>query len=430
MSGITASQTNLEMCFTQNPHFPRKKWLNDFRLQQFKQFLHAGFPARKDELWKYTEIKENLIPEKMGILCEPLYSEKFSAATAISNIVFVFINGHFAEKLSNTQALPPQVTLCMISQALETHEDKIKPYLLREFDVKRFPFAKLNAGMMTNGMFLEIPKNITVTTPIHLLFINTKQHEFMTNPRNIIIAGQHSNVTIIEDHFAENAQHYFTNAVTDIHAAENARVNYYKIQDDHLSATHIANVLVEQKQDSCVKTVFLSKGARLEREDLSIWQQERGAETDMHGLYVLRHDQQHVDHHVHVDHLAANGTSSMLYKGILEKKSHAVFNGKVYVHPATKQINAHQANHNLLLSTEAEVNSKPELEIYAEDVKCTHGATIGQLDNESLFYLLSRGIEKNEAHKILTRAFAEEIYNKIEDTVIRQYMQKRMSDHD
>jgi len=145
---------------------------------------------------------------------------------------------------------------------------------------------------------------------------------------------------------------------------------------------------------------------------------------------VLNQDQQHVDHHLHVDHLASHGASSMLYKGILDKKSRAVFNGKVYVHPATKQISAHQANHNLLLSNEAEVNSKPELEIYSDDVKCTHGATIGQLDHESLFYLTSRGIEKNEAHKLLIRAFAEEVYSKMDDVMIRQYVQKRMNDYD
>jgi Fe-S cluster assembly protein SufD len=269
-----------------------------------------------------------------------------------------------------------------------------------------------------------------VKNPIHLLFIHTEQDAFMTHPRNVIIVGKNSQVTIVEEHVARNAKQYFTNVVTDIHAAANARVNYYKMQDNDFTATHIANIFIEQQKSSHVNTFSFSKGARLSREDLTVWQQEEASETYLHGLYMTTCDQQHMDHHLHVDHLAAFGKSSMLYKGVLDKKSQAVFNGKVHVHPATKQIHAHQENHNLLLSKEAEMNTKPELEIYAEDVKCTHGATVGQLDSEALFYLLSRGIGKNEAHAMLLRGFTEEIFGRIEDEPVRSYLQKRMNHHD
>lgn len=403
------------------------KWLNAFRAEQLAQFLRQGFPTRKDELWKYTEIKKNLIPESAGVLRTLTCEKKLNT---IDDIKIVFVNGHFAENLSNIKALPKEVTLCPISQAIESHENRIKPHLLREVDGKRFAFAKLNSGMMTDGLFLDIPKNIKLSTPIYLLFIHTEQNDFATSPRNIILADKHAEVTLIEDHFAVNAQRYFTNTVTDIHAAENAQLNYYKIQDNDPTSTHVANIFVDQQKNSRVKTFSFSKGARLAREDLSVWQKEGGAETHLHGLYILNQDQQHVDHHLHVDHLAAHGMSSMIYKGILDKKSRAVFNGKVYVHPKTYQINAHQENHNLLLSNEAEVNTKPELEIYAEDVKCTHGATIGQLNNESLFYLQTRGIEKNEANRMLIRGFEEEVYSKIENEKIRQYIHQRMNHHD
>ncbi|HSW69190.1 MAG TPA: Fe-S cluster assembly protein SufD [Gammaproteobacteria bacterium] len=397
------------------------------RLHELRKFVREELPSRKNELWKYTEIKGNLIPEEAGEQREFRITDRVRSIKKISSIQFVFINGHFAENLSNTKDLPTGVTLSPLDQILNAEKER---YLSREFDVKKFPFARLNSSMMTNGMFLEIPKNTVIEKPIHLLFINTEQNEFLTNPRNIIIVNQEACVTIIEDHLAENAKRYFTNVVTDIYAKNNSKICYYKIQDDDLSAAHVANVFIQQNQGSSVKTFFLSKGAHLEREDLSVFQKESSAETEMQGLYRLSQDNQHIDHHIHIDHLAAHGTSSMLYKGILEKKSRAVFNGKVYVHPHTKQINAHQANHNLLLSKDAEVNSKPELEIYAEDVKCTHGATVGQLDEEALFYLRSRGLDKNEAYKLLIKGFLEEIYDKIEDENLRHYIRDRMCSHD
>lgn len=416
----------LETCAEENLYFSNKKWLSDFRAQQLKVFTQQGFPTRKDELWKYTEIKENAIPKQKGEIRELTSVEQ----SDVSPIRFVFINGHFSEKLSCTTALPNDVILLSLDKAFDTMEERIKPYLLREYDVKKFPFATLNSAMMTNGLFLEIPQRVKLENPVHLVFIHTKQNDFMTHLRNMIIINPQSELSIIEEHVSVQANQYMTNMVTDIYAGQNAHVNYYKLQDNANTATHIANIFVEQQKESCVKTFSFSKGARLAREDLSVWQKESGTESYLHGLYLLNEDQQHVDHHVHVDHLASHGTSSMLYKGILDKKSRAVFNGKVHVHPLTKHINAHQENHNLLLSNEAEVNTKPELEIYAEDVKCTHGATIGQLDNESLFYLRSRGIEKSEAHDLLVRAFAEDIYSKIGDEKIRDYIRNRMRHYD
>ncbi len=435
MSELVARPSKYENCFGKNPYFADKKWFNDFRANELQLFLQNGLPTRKDELWKYTEVKSSYIPDRFGEIRDLASQQKFVAGVEFSRILFVFVNGHFSEKLSNLDALPSDVVLCTISQALNLHEDKIKPYLLREFDVKQFdvkqcPFATLNSALMTDGMFLQVPPNLSVETPIHLLFIHAEQNEFMTNPRNLILADKNSQITLIEEHVSHNAQGYFTNTLTDIVASDNARVNYYKIQDNDLSATHIADVFINQQKDSCVKTFSFAKGSALAREDIQISQQASGAEISSHGLYILMHDNQHIDHHVHVDHFAAHGTSSMLYKGILDKKSRAVFNGKVFVHPNTKHINAHQANHNLLLSKEAEIFTKPELEIYAEDVKCTHGATVGQLDNESLFYLRSRGIEKNAANRMLLRGFEEEVYNKIEDEKIKQYIRQRMSHHD
>lgn len=404
-----------------------KKWLDDFRATQHEQFLKNGYPTRKNEAFKYTDIREHDLPKEVGIFHNV---HDINRWTNLFPAALVFINGHFSESASNIKNLPKAVTLCTIHEALKTHEARIKPYLLKEPDEGRCPFSRMNAAMMTDGLFLDVPDEVTLTAPIHLLFIHANQNEFVTHPRNIILAGKHSQITLIEEHVADQAEHYFTNVVTEIHANHNAKVDYYKIQDNALTATHIAGVFVRQQKDSRVRAFSFSKGARLSREDLHVFQQEEATETELHGLYTPKNDDQHVDHHLQVDHLAAHGKSSMLYKGILDKKSRAVFNGKVHVHPNTKQINAHQANHNLLLSKEAEINSKPELEIYAEDVKCTHGATIGQLDSGALFYLCSRGIEKDEAHAMLVRAFSAEVYDRIENESIRQHVRERMNDHD
>jgi Fe-S cluster assembly protein SufD len=427
MNDMVANPSALALCFEKSKAFAGdKKWLEDFRAQQFKQFIQRGLPTKKEEAWKYTEIKQSLIPAELGSINEWLSPKKLAEIKKIAEVIFTFINGQFVEDLS----FQTGEIASSISQMLEKNPERLKPYLTQEMDGQRFPFAKLNSALFRDGVFVDIPKKSKIHKPIYLLFINTQQNQFLTNSRNIIVANENSEVTIIEEHLGQTAQHYFTNVVTDIKAAANAAVTYYKLQAEDETATHTANIFVEQQQNSRVKTYFLSCGARLARDDLSIWQHASGTETEMYGLYTLQHDQQHIDHHLHVDHLAAHGTSSMLYKGVMAKKSRAVFNGKVHVHPEAQQINAHQFNHNLLLSADAEIYTKPELEIYADDVKCTHGATVGQLDNESLFYLRSRGIDLTEAHALLRRAFAEEIYSKIEDANIAQYLQKRMHSHD
>ncbi|HSW93699.1 MAG TPA: Fe-S cluster assembly protein SufD [Gammaproteobacteria bacterium] len=355
------------------------------------------------------------LPKEAGLFQDVSNIDRWAASFPIT---LVFINGHFAKNASDLKNVPKSVTLCTITEALLIHEDRIKLYLLKEPE------------LMTDGLFLDVPDEVTLDSPIHLLFIHTKQNEFVTHPKNILLAGKHSRFSLIEEHVSDQADHYFTNVVTEIHANQNAKVDYYKIQNNALTATHLAGIIINQQKDSRVRAFSFSKGARLSREDLAVFQREEAAETVLHGLYTPHQDDQHMDHHLQIDHLAAFGKSAMLYKGILDKKSRAVFNGKVHVHANTKQINAHQANHNLLLSKDAEINSKPELEIYAEDVKCTHGATIGQLDSESLFYLRSRGILQDEAHAMLVRAFSSEVYDRIEHEKIRQHIRERMNDYD
>jgi len=428
MSAVLTMATWLESASAAAPAFLQQPWLQAFRIQQLEKFLARGLPTRQEEWWKYTNVASlgktdfsaPVIPTKAGT-----YTDKWTSST----ILLVFENGYFSQKMSNTHLLPPEVILSPLSSAIQTHENLIKPYLLQQLDGQRHPFTYLNSALMIEGTFLQIPKNCIIPYPIHLLFLNTGQNKFISCPRNIIVAHAGAQVKIIEEHTANQAEDYFTNVVTELHAYPNARIDYYKLQSEHVTATHIANIRVQQKQDSCVSTFFVDDGSCLAREDLTVDLHESGAACHMNGLYLLKHDEQQIDNHIYVDHAATHCTSSMLYKGILNNKSRAVFNGKVYVHPRAQQTNAQQANHNLLLSSDAEVNTKPELEIYADDVKCAHGATVGQLDVDALFYLRARGIEKEAALKLLAQAFTAEVMQKITDPAIRDYIQQRVSNY-
>lgn len=399
-------------------------WLHASRLKHAKQFLQRGLPNKKNEWWKYTNVDylektDFIFPDRPDKTNAQLEKNKEKS------VLLVFINGYFSKEMSDTQLLPPGVILSSLSEAIVKHEELIKPYLLKEWDWSRYPFMHLNAATMSDGTFLYVPDRCIVPYPIHLLYLQTAQQNFIACPRNIIVASENAKIKIIEEYKADNAFCYFINTATELHVNANACLDYYKLQNENDTATHLGMIQVHQKQDSNVSLFFADYGSKLAREDVAVYLHERGAACHMNGIYCLEQDEQHIDNHIYVDHVAAHCTSSMLYKGILDKKSQAIFNGKVYVHAGAKQTNSRQANHNLLLSSTAEVNTKPELEIYEEDVKCAHGATVGHLNADLLFYLRARGIEKEEALKILAQAFVAEVMHKIPDPVIRNYFQQQ-----
>ncbi|HVY53849.1 MAG TPA: SufD family Fe-S cluster assembly protein, partial [Gammaproteobacteria bacterium] len=357
------------------PHsqLPDIRWLRDLQINQLEAFHARGFPTRNEEIWKYTDM---LALSQQKFTCATFTDLATSVDAFIDKeiIKLVFVNGYYNPNLSDLSLLPQSIELSTISKALVTHE-QIMQMFLTDIDTKRYPFASLNTALMTDGMYLSLPKNCSVKTPIHCVFINTHQQEFFTCPRNIIHVGENSEATIIEEYITLDADNYLTCPVTHLYAEDNARINYYKNQAEAFGAYHVANIFIKQEQDSVIKCFSLDTGSRLAREDIHAVLQAPRAECQLHGFYHVTQDTQLIDNHVYIDHAANHGSSNMLYKGILNKKSKAVFNGKVFVKKDTEQNAARQANHNLLLSNDAEVNSKPELEIYAEDVKCTHGAT-------------------------------------------------------
>lgn len=306
-------------------------------------------------------------------------------------ISFVFINGEFNEALSDISLLPSAVS---------------------------FKNEK-------NQIQLHIPKMQASPLPIHFKYLNGCK-----DLKHKIIMEENSSLVFIEEYASDHENAYLTNAMLELQLNKYAKMHYYKIQNENQQASHQVCIRVEQKESSDIKMFFADCGSQQSKSDVNIKLYETYASCCMQGLYFLNHDNQQIDNDIHIEHMAELGTSSMTFKGVLDKKSKAQFLGKVHVYENAKRTNAHQENHNLLLSSAADVKSQPQLEIYADDIKCTHGATVGQLDHDSLFYLRSRGIDENTALKMLTDAFVAEIVEKIEDISIRNYIQQRISQHE
>jgi Fe-S cluster assembly protein SufD len=411
----------LTACFEQQE--AAQNWLRSAQQAQRTSFLARGFPHRKEERWKYNDI---------SFLNRDTFSIAKTEAPDIAasldklrlhnldSILLVLINGKFSTEFSDLSLLPAGVTVQSLAMAFQTHANYIEPRL--PHDSKRYPFASLNSALVSDGVFVQVPDNVRITQPIHILHINSAQQNFIASPRNIIIAGANSAITVLEEHHGLDASNYFVNMVTDIEAGANARVIFHKIQQESPCAAHIAQLFIMAQQDAIIEVHSLALGGHLGRDDVTVNLSGRGAACQLNGFYYLKADQQQIDNHILVEHIAPYCVSEMLYKGIADKKSKAIFNGKIHVHKAAQKTQSHQYNHNLLLSADAEVNTKPELEIYADDVKCAHGNTIGELDEDALFYLRARGISQPDAMTILTQAFAAEVFAKMTCQVIKQKM--------
>jgi Fe-S cluster assembly protein SufD len=404
-------------------------WLQTLRETSFDQFEQTGFPDIKQEEWKYTNVtsiaKADFVPvlvsngtalTKDGGLAPFVYEE-----TRQSRLVFV--NGMFRKDLSSWEALPESVVAMDLRDALRTSElePTVREYL--EHPALANGFAALNTALFTSGLFLKIPRGVDIKAPIHLLFIGegtVKGPPPAAFPRVMIVAEENSSATIVESYASPQDEGvYLTNAIIDLSLADNARLQHYKIQRESVGAFHIATTRAELGPKSTYNTTTINFGAALSRHDIRVQMDHEGAECSVDGLYMVD-GSQHTDTHSVIDHRQPHCTSHQLYKGILDGKSRAVFNGKVFVRHDAQQTDARQTNKNLLLSTDARVDTKPQLEIYADDVKCTHGAAVGQLDDDEMFYLESRGINPSLARNVLTYGFAEEVIERIGIESIRR----------
>jgi len=403
-------------------------WIEKTRQGAFERFAEMGFPGPRDENWKYTRVTPiekrafRPMPKScVGLVPEDLESFFFAALPCHR---LVFINGQYIPQLSKLGALPGAASVCSLAKALADNSDRIEPYLARYADTGAHGFTALNTAFMGDGAFLYLPRDTVLENPVHVLFVaTTQEEELFVNPRNLIVAEQGSEATVIESYVSLGGSGYFTNALTELVVGDNAGLNHYKVQQENSSAFHIATLQVQQERNSRFTSHSISFGGALARNDINAVLDAEGAQCTLNGLYMAA-DRQHVDYHTRIDHTKPYGTSREHYKGILSGRSRGVFNGLTHVHPGAQKTDASQSNDNLLLSRDAEVDTKPQLEIYADDVKCSHGATVGQLDDDMIFYLRARGIEAQLARGLLTYGFAQDVIDHMHLAAVRNAVEE------
>ncbi len=391
----------------------RLPWLTNMREEALASFRTTGFPTLRDEDWKYTSVAriEQGHFSLRAATTQPVTARQIETLVLPDMQLLVFVDGHHIPTLSRIDALPAGVTVASIADLLEREPETLQSLLTRQSRGYSSGFAALNVACMADGAYIHLAEGAVLETSIHLLFVACTDN-LASHCRNQLIAGANSRACIVEHHAMLGAASYFTNVVTSIAAGSSARIEHHKLQQESPKAFHIAAVNADLNEGSHFLSSSFALGGALSRTDINVTLSGEGAECSLDGLY-MGDGRQHMDHHTCIDHSKPRGTSRELYKGVLAGASRAVFNGKVIVHPDAQHSDAFQTNHNLLLSEQAEVDTKPQLEIWADDVKCSHGATVGQLDDNQVFYLRSRGVDDSAARALLTHAFAAEMVDRV-----------------
>ena len=390
------------------------EWLEPLRRAAIESFAASGFPTARDEEWRFTPIA----PITVGTWRQASGSSRAVSQEDLAPFIFgqeewttlVFVDGAYNEALSTTAELARGVRVGSLAEALRADGALIEKHLARHAPVASSAFTALSTAFMRDGGFLHVPANADLTRPVHLVFVTTREAAgTVTHPRNLIVVERGARVSVIESYvtLAEGTT-YWTNAVTEVVAGANSWIEHTRIQRESERAYHTGLTHVTQQRDSHYRSFSMAMGGALARHNLQARLDGENVETLMYGLYLTRGEQV-VDNHTAIHHNQPNCRSWEVYKGVLDGRSRAVFNGKVFVQPEAQKTDAKQTNRNLLLSDTAKVDTKPQLEIFADDVKCTHGATVGRLDDVALFYARSRGVPAAKAQLLLTYAFAAEV---------------------
>lgn len=384
------------------------------------QYEETGLPGLRDEEWRYTNLRA-LKSADLAFPSKPLAAVSI-APSDLPRLVFV--NGHYSASLSSLNDLANDVIVTDLKSALVDHSDQLESVFGKALpaETEQHGFTLLNSAHALDGYVVLLPKNTALDTAIEVVFMHDGKQAIVTHSRNLVVAAAHSQCAIVERHIGgipHSDTPYLNNSITEIHAGDGAKVDHYKLQQESIKAFHVGGVYIKQARSSEVKTHSFALNGELLRNDVLVNLEGEGAHVEMNGL-VLGQGQAHIDNHTQVNHLVPHCTSDEYYKTILDDKSRSVFRGRIIVAQDAQLTNADQQNNNLLLSQFAEADTKPQLEIYADDVKCSHGATVGQLDEKSLFYLQSRGIDRASAKALLTFAFANEVVQRINLDPIRK----------
>ena len=409
----------------------RLAWLKRLREDAFARFCETGFPTTKDEDWRFTNVAAIA-----RTVFRPAGATKLgpgdTAAWRVDDVAatLVFVNGRFDAELSEVDNLPRGVTVASLRERIESHPEEVEKHLARYADTQRDAFVALNTAFLGDGAYVHVARGVVVEAPVYLLYLSTKEAApTMTHPRNLIVAEDQAQVAVIEDYASVGGESVvLSNAVTELVAGESTVAQHYLIEREHLKAFNVSTLRIEQGRSANVASHSLLLGGGLVRNNVHPVLAGEGGECLINGLF-LGTGRQHLDNYMHVEHAAPHCGSRQFYNGILDGQAHGVFHGRIVVHKAAQKTDAKQTNRNLLLSDDAQIDTKPQLEIYADDVKCTHGATIGQIEENALFYLRSRGISEAEAKKLLLMAFAEECVERMHSPVARAHIERLVGEH-
>jgi Fe-S cluster assembly protein SufD len=404
------------------------EWLEPVRRTAMERFARTGFPAARDEEWRFTPIG----PIVQGSW-RPAGSAGVLSSADLAPFIFghadwttlVFVNGTYSEGLSATGSPPDGMRVGSLGAALRADDASLRAHLTRHAPIEGSPFTALNTAFLSDGALVQVGAGVELAAPVHLLFVTTAEAAgSVAHPRNLIVVERGARVSIVESYVTlAPGQGYWTNPVTEVAVAAGAWVEHTRIQRESEQAYHVGLTHVDQQRDSHYRSFSLAMGGALARHNLHVRLNDENVETLMYGLYVTRGDQV-VDNHTAIYHDQPNCRSWEVYKGILDGRSRAVFNGKVFVTPEAQKTDAKQTNRNLLLSEGSRVDTKPQLEIFADDVKCTHGATVGRLDEVARFYARSRGIPAAAAERLLIYAFAAEVVEEVTLAPVREELDR------
>ena len=409
---------------------PAPSWLQQKRRDALETFARLGFPTVRDEEWKYTDITP-----AANLAVTPVFRFELNGAAGnlqsalpfqgLEGHRLTFVNGHFAPALSRIGDLPQGVEVRAFSEALASGSEQLQQAFGRSVDGDE-TFVALNTAFAQDGAFIFVPSGVEVAEPVHLVFLSTGEGATVSHPRNLVLLGQNAGLKLVESFISDSEGVYLSNAVTEIETGAGARLEHVKAQLESKRAFHVGTTQIGAARDSSIRSSVLNLGGRIVRNNSVAVMRDEHAEVTLNGLVVGR-DEQHIDNHTTMDHAQPHCASHELYAHVLNDKSVGVFNGKIFVRLDAQKTDAKQSNRTILLSGDATINAKPQLEILADDVRCTHGATIGQLDETAQFYLQSRGVPAPIARSILIRAFAGEVLASISMDTVREEMEARLS---
>jgi Fe-S cluster assembly protein SufD len=396
--------------------------LRKLREEGRNQFASLGLPTTRLEEWRYTNVSRiaatdfRLASRQHGPISREMVEESSFPVFACS--LFVFVNGHFQPEFSTSEILSGELRVDSLARLRCEEPGVLERHLGRYVDQKLHAFAALNTAFLDDGAVVTIPRGARLENPVHLVFISNGETATFSQPRVLVVAEEHSRAVVIQDHVSVGEGVRFTNSVSEVVTRAGADLDLVILQRENDTTHHVSNLASRQERDSRLRTHTVTLGGDLVRNDLGAVLAEEGAECTLNGVFLGRGSQL-VDNHTLVDHAVPHGSSRELYKGILCGKSKGVFRGRIVVRPDAQKTDAEQSNPNLLVADGAEINTKPQLEIYADDVRCSHGSAIGRLDADALFYLRSRGIDEQRARLVLTRGFAVEVLEQLPSPALR-----------